>query len=415
MKIKKLRKGRVFLAGVLTAAALLYPDMVWGDGKGAGENTSLVQAEETQQQRENPAEEEKEVHLLEVPEAVSAAKSEGLHAMQEFTLGKEKASAVIPVKVNISGSILFWLNLKDETEISGGNVQYALFEDKECTKKVKLEKQKNAETGKCQADSVAAVDPGEYYLKVSLSKDAKLLQDEISIEAGGIAIPEQAELVSGEWRGIANVRTRKKAYYKLAVTEDSQVKLQIENLADNGKISLCDENKKALSKETALFNGKTKVTYTVGKGLYYVCVNTEAPYVRAKLSTSRVQKSSGTSRKKAELLKVGKAAKKYAFTLNESEKKEHWYYFKNTSKNKIEVHFKGEVQGGEFRLEFFRGKTSFGTVSLTESNKDASFSPTSGVMGTETLPAGTYHMKVVKSSQKVSGCYQLQVIIPAVK
>ena len=401
MKRKRVRKGAVLLAGVLTVTALLYPDMAWGDGKGAGEDSFLVHAEETETLV-------REEEVLEVLESISADKSEGTHSMRELTLDSEAASAAIPVKVNISGSVLFWVNLKNEAGIFGGSVQYALFEDRECTKKITLSRSGKAKT-KCQADSVAVIEPGEYYLKVGLSKGAKLAQEKLVLEAGGISIPGQAELVSGEWRGLASVRTNKKVYYKLDVMESSRIKIQVDNLEKTGKAFLCNADKKVVSDETVLSKDNTKLTYTVGKGTYYLCVNTEAPYVRAKLSISPVEKSGGNSRKKAELLKVGRAARKSSFLITEPENKAQWYYFKNTGENRIEVHFKGEVQGGELVLEFFRGKTSFGTVSLTEDSQDASFSPTSGVMGTQTLPKGTYQMQVKKKGQKAGGTYRLQV------
>lgn len=404
MKRKRVKKGAMLLAGMLTAAALLSPDMVWRDGKGAGGNSFLVHAEEAQTQEKQIREEE----MLDVLESVTGGKAEGTHTTREFSLENEADSVVVPLKVDISGSMLLWVNLKNETGLSKGSVQYSLYEDRECTRKAGLSKSGKAKA-KCQADSVAVVEPGEYYLKVGLSKDAKLAQEKLSLEASGIAIPGQAELASGEWRGIANVRTHKKVYYKLDVAQSSQITIQIDNLEKTGKAFLCNADRKAISVETTLGKGKTKLTYTVGKGTYYLCVHTEAPYIRAKLASSPVNSCGGKSRKKAEQVKINGQGKKSSFSITEPEGRSQWYYFKNKGENRIEVYFKGEVQGGELVLEFFRGKTSFGTVNLTESTKDASFSPTSGVMGTQTLPKGTYQMQVRKKGQKAGGSYRLQV------
>lgn len=404
MKRKRVKKGAMLLASMLTAAAFLSPDMVWRDGKGAGGNSFLIHAEEAQMQEKQVREEE----VLEVLESISASKSEGTRAIREFVLEDEADSVVVPVKVDISGSMLLWVNLKNEAGLFRGSVQYALFEDRECTRKAGLSKSGKAKA-KCQADSVAVVEPGEYYLKVGLSKDAKLAQEKLTLEASGIAIPGQAELALGEWRGIANVRTHKKVYYKLDVTQSSQVTIQVDDLEKSGKTFLCNADRKAISMETTLVKGKTKLTYTVGKGTYYLCVHTEAPYIRAKLTSSPVKSCGGKSRKKAEQVKINGQGKKSSFFITEPEGRSQWYYFKNKGENRIEVYFKGEVQGGELVLEFFRGKTSFGTATLTESSKDASFSPTSGVMGTQTLPKGTYQMQVRKKGEKAGGSYRLQV------
>ena len=398
-------------AGLGCLAAFVFSVMVCS---GIGETVFLKAESVHEKQEESLEAQEVQTENMEVRKelivksAVTGDPEEAEGQEQEIIL-ETGESAILPVRVGSSGCLLLWMEQKGSGTVSASKIKHRLYEDEDCTKEMKLTKVSKAAKGKNSLkEGTVLLEPGEYYLKVVREEDTDK-DEEVILSINGLLFSESAQLVSGEWRAVSNVNVNKKIFFSAEARENSIMKLQIEDFSAKGKVYLCDEEKKKISGEHTMTKRKDSVIYVVPKGTYYVCVNTEAPYVRAELKMSKGEDQCGKSRKKARKLSVNGNRKKCMFSIQESAQSEHWYFFENKKEQEIQVFYNGKASGGEFSLEFFKEKTSFGVISLSEDKEDASFAPSSGVKGTTTLPKGKYYMKITKSSGNVSGYYSIQV------
>lgn len=399
MRNKKARRIKITAAAILTACVLTQQLAI--------PVSSYVQAKTNHRLGEDVEEKEQEKSVLEVPVAqTGSVKEEGKTTVE---LGKEVHEQVICLQMEKAGLTQISLSSKNAKLASG--VTVGLFADEDCTQKIKLQKQtdeNNKENNKLSW--LAEISQKTVYLKLTgASKELETLQENEELTVGVLSFQRQASLQEGKWVVSAKENKKKQTYFQLKVSKKECVTITFDQPAGNETVVLCNQEQQAITGLSSLTAEANTVTYVLKKGTYYVVLSSASASTRAKLVTSEISKEAGGTRKNPVQLSVGGSRHTGALAVTEAQTRANWYTFQNPKQQKIEVHYEGIVGEGELQLEFFRGKTSFGVISLSEKQTDASFAPTSGTQGTDTLPAGTYNIKVTKKGKAANGTYILWV------
>lgn len=246
---------------------------------------------------------------------------------------------------------------------------------------------------------------GTYYFKFKIS-DYSDTQPTDGYEIGFFSqfyTGNDKVLKNNTWVCSGNIDTSKPIYYKITASKDGSLTIYADSEYST-KVTLLNSSKKAISEEVYSMNDK--VCFAVKKGTYYIKVAGSSEYTWVKSTFAGMNDYSGTTKAKAKKLAQGKM---YPGYMSATDKKGtvDWYKITLTKSQKVDVTFTGSVSSGSIDLEFYgNGIGGSITKSISTVDTDKSFSATTWT--SDTLPKGTYYIKVTKSTAKTSGFYKIR-------
>lgn len=198
-------------------------------------------------------------------------------------------------------------------------------------------------------------------------------------------------------------------YYKVKLTKNGYITVQGRTYeTTNGKLTveLCNNKKTSLNPKKVNLTEENEFTsyYALKKGTYYIKISdTDRPY-KVRYMFTGMSDQAGTSKAKAKTLKKGKQGMGLLY-LTDSKTKTDWFKVSLTKNQKLRMTI---TNFASTKLEY-----QILPASSNVTLHNAKFYPQNGtaifVTG-DTLPKGTYYIKISKTTTKdASGAYSIKV------
>ena len=253
-------------------------------------------------------------------------------------------------KINVKkgGGLMLTLTA---TESNQKFMDVSLYKDEACTQRISTEKislgEYDSMYGLAQEIHCARVEAGTYYLKTVLKK-----ADTLNII--GCVLPTQmpTELVLGKSAPSCYLDHKQSAYVKMQVKKDSSVDITL----SAGKITLCDAQKKALTKAE-----KDSASYSLKAGTYYLKLTDLKGVVSVGGEAVSYAVTNNTSKGKAQEMKSGKSSS--SMIPLTSKNRTRWYKINIPSDRVDKIHLKN-MGSGILHYYVYRGSTGItaGTI-----------------------------------------------------
>lgn len=286
------------------------------------------------------------------------------------------------------------------------SVEITLFSDAACTTKVGYATWLSSATLK-DVEQYTVSTPGDYYLKFEWSYSVPDTASTIAVLA--YAYSGEDVTITDSYQAIYSGDYNTTNYHKLEVASDSLVTVMANSYDSSGvsssiSMNLCDSDKMALDSIYLSSSDGYLDSYALKKGTYYISSSCADRY-RIKASVMKINEKSGSSKKKAKLLKKGKTVKGMV-ALSEGTGKADWYKIKLKKKAKIKIARTAYCTGAcSLKVQFIPASKRVIMTSDTVYMKTGS-----SVFGTRNkMPKGTYYLKVTKISADDSGAYELKL------
>ena len=321
------------------------------------------------------------------------------YAEYKVYVSTEEKKMVIPVKFSSRG--IFNFSAVDSNN-STSTSSVALYSDKEGKELIGYTGQNKKITKE-----------GTYYLIITTYNSAPS-------EDGFVKLDVLCNFISGEDRKLTNKKWQYTGFVDSGVATDFEIKvtkagtIKVEVDGDDEylsyKLSLYSKDKKALTEETSVRKGDYR-TFAVKKGTYYVRVTTYSNVVRVRYTEKAITDTSGESKAKASVLKIGKAQKGLVLSEDKTSKAD-WFKFTLTKASKIDIQIDYSAHSGKMKYELASNAIS-GTVTgrlysyYGETDKKEIPLKT---WTTETIPKGTYYLKIEKENKNTNGNYSIKIV-----
>ncbi|MCR5791959.1 MAG: hypothetical protein K6G65_02210 [Lachnospiraceae bacterium] len=352
------------------------------------------------------------------PQYVTTGSEEELNTENGYLLAMSTSvnQAVFPINLSKKGTLLYQLGSGAGLNGSTGKIKAQFYSDASCTKSIGDAVLLNVSTQDTFSalTNLAVNAAGKYYLKIMMV-DTVPSKTTYSIVISALAFSSEDTALTSKFVASYTGTESRVTYHKVVVKKDSYITTEFENYSTkNGqrtsgevKTVLCNSKKKAMSK-TAIVDvpaeGTGLVTYAVKKGTYYIKVAGNGIY-RTKGKVTAVKDQGAHKISKAKKYTIGKTVKGL---LLQQDKVSTADYYKFTLKKtkKLSMILKGSCatdgQGIQFAIVNKKGqevmKTFTAKGNFNISGKTA-----------KKIPAGTYYLKIKKSSAKGSGWYSVKI------
>ncbi|BCJ99125.1 hypothetical protein [Anaerocolumna chitinilytica] len=338
---------------------------------------------------------EMKIHTLTAGDKADVAKGE----KYELNLSSDAKELVVPLKAEDAG--VFQVLFKDETE----NIDVEFYSDAACTTPLDYNEY-----------NAYGIIPkaGTYYVKFVNSYGDYGAEDVVNLKADFSCqlYPGAAELKAGKWQAAGVTDYTKPVYFKVSVKKAVLLSVDFQAENTNSYITLCNSSKKALTEDMTVSGIEGKKAIVVKAGTYYLKVTTNAWWVRLKTSVQSVSDSSGSSKSKATALSLG-AAKGGVFYLDDKTSKNEWFKFTLTKPTKVDLVVSGNVSAGYINYELtssaIGGKLT-GYLSDVGGSDRKQLVYYEDKKLKESLPAGTYYIRLYKNSAKSCGNYYVKAV-----
>ncbi len=325
---------------------------------------------------------------------------------QSTRLNEDEVGLVIPIKIKKAGTIQLDYSVNKLEEF----MTCKIFTDEECTNSISTNTFNVGDTEDTSFVDVSS--SGTYFLKMysyysefSAKNDPKTFGNSVDIKICEWHNGDQT-IKSGQTITNYNGRTDHRDYKfkatkngKITVTHDSKYGFDVQIL--NAK-------KKALSEKQWCSEGtnREKCVFAVEKGkTYYIRVfpnDSTTEFHNFKIVEKAVKEKSGSTRKKAVLLK---AKKKVEGTIVPGSNKADWYKIKVPKKKKVTITVTGQAST-YLNVTVYNSKgKKIGTSPFTKANEfsgQLTYGTTYGKAN-----KGTYYIKISRDGKKDSGVYKL--------
>lgn len=338
---------------------------------------------------------------------------------------EEKSNIVFPVVVTNSGLLVYDMEFLG-TIVENGNISVAIYEDSQCQRPLNEKKTYPINLGAEQlmTDSIYIEKPQECYFQITVS-DELLIQEEwycfnIRLQEynseDGVLQNKEAVYAYQNGEGAS-------IYYKVVAPKAGIFTINMdynESSYDTARISLCNKEKKVLSDNCKMHitnsakvekmkeTPKCKNIFAVSKGTYYLKLTNIKGTYKIQSQFLAIKESSGKTKNKAKKLSVGGKAVKGVILSTDKKTQYDWYKFRLEASDRVRVGFKGSTSNKEeLRLEVIPPSSAkFSKKAILKfSGTDGNGSGKSGAQ----WPAGTYYLRINKTTAKGNGTYQLQV------
>ncbi|MCI8408379.1 MAG: hypothetical protein HFJ09_03785 [Lachnospiraceae bacterium] len=338
---------------------------------------------------------------------------------------EEKSNIVFPVVATNGGLVVYDMELLG-TVVTKGSISVAIYEDAECKKL--LNKKKSYKMG-LKKDEIIS---DSFYLEKGQKCYFQIVvSDELTIEEEWYRFFIRFQEYNSENRILQNKEAvysyqngkGTSIYYKLNVSKTGIFTIDM-NYDDfsygSPKITLCNNKKKAISANCGIYitnsakvkkkkeTPKSKNIFAVSKGTYYIKVTDLKGTYKIQSKFTAITDNSGKTKKKAKNLKIGGETLKGVIFTSDKIKDYDWYKFTLEESDRIRISFTGSTSGKEkLQLEVIPPSSAkfSGKAVLKFSGIDKNGSGKSGTQ----WPAGTYYLRINKTTAKGNGIYQLQV------
>lgn len=338
---------------------------------------------------------------------------------------EEKSNIVFPVVATNGGLMVYDMEFLG-TVVTKGSISVAVYEDAECKTLLNKKKsyQMDLESDEVMSDAIYLEKGQICYFQISVSDEFTIEEEwyhfliKLQEYNSEDCILKNKEAVYAYQNGKGT-----SVYYKVNVPKTGILTIDIsydDFSYGTPKIALCNNKKKLISancginitnsakvkkkKETP----ESKNIFAVSKGIYYLKVTDLKGTYKIQSKFSAITDTSGKTKKKAKKLKIGGKVVKGAILTSDKKKDYDWYKFTLEESDRIRIGFQGSTSGKEkLQLEVIPPSSAqfSGKAVLNFSGIDKNGS---GKSGTE-WPAGTYYLRINKTTAKGNGMYQLQV------
>lgn len=331
-------------------------------------------------------------------------------------LPTDSKELIIPVKMAAKGISYMYFYDKNYADTSFGDIladensysdmYFQLYQDSTCTDSSLVDEEYSESLYGLNLVSLNVPSQGNYYIKITLANDIKNENSIYILNAFG---------VSGEDRVLQNGVTSltgaindKPIYYKLKAPNDGYITLDfledVEYTWNNIKITLCDSNKKVISKTINMNTHGNKAIFAVSKGEYYVSVSANSSYQDCiyELNSRFVQikENSGSKLSNSKKISLGKTIKGLQ-TLGNT--KADWYKFEVKKKKDFSITLNKYMTVGNMKFTLYDKNKKEVKYNSHEKDNKVTYIPSTK------LSKGTYYIKIEKTNQLDSGYYSLTV------
>lgn len=331
-------------------------------------------------------------------------------------LPTDSKELIIPVKMAAKGISYMYFYDKNYADTSFGDIladensysdmYFQLYQDSTCTDSSLVDEEYSESLYGLNLVSLNVPSQGTYYIKITLANDIKNENSIFILNAFG---------VSGENRVLQNGVTSltgaindKPIYYKLKAPNDGYITLDfledVEYTWNNIKITLCDSNKKVISKTINMNTHGNKAIFAVSKGEYFVSVSANSSYQDCiyELNSRFVQikENSGSKLSNSKKISLGKTIKGLQ-TLGNT--KADWYKFEVKKKKDFSITLNKYMTVGNMKFTLYDKNKKEVKYNSHEKDNKVTYIPSTQ------LSKGTYYIKIEKTNQLDSGYYSLTV------
>ncbi len=249
--------------------------------------------------------------------------------------------------------------------------------------------------------------PATYYLKISWSSvpaesAATIAVGALAYNGGEVALTDSYQLI---WTDDYNTVN----YHTLVLDSDSLVTLSGASISSYDattqglSLAISDKDKMTLAEPYLSSSNQYFACYALKKGSYYVSTNESNPY-QIKATVAKVTDKSGSSKKKAKLLKNKKSVSGM-IALSEGTGKADWYKIKLNKKSKVKVKYTAYCTDS-LKVEVIPANKRQIMINNTTYLQNGT-----GAFGSKgKWSKGTYYLKVTKTYETYSGSYTLKRI-----
>lgn len=336
---------------------------------------------------------------------------------------KESKEVVIPVDITDNGIMFCYINPSDEKttyeflnnepkpEIIAG-----LYKNQACQEADLIDSQtcEYLESIEMFGFYVKAT-KGEYYLKIKLNNYT--MDSDTNIDIIPFTINTGSDREIKDYEPVISIALNNDPiYYKVKVNKRGLLLATILSAFDDQEndftITLCDANKKEITKPENPQDNNSFVFYGVEKGEYYYKVKansiSENPVFVIVSATENFDFKSAHSKEKAITITLGKSFINGIQTVTTN--KSDWFKFKVTKSKKVTVNFEALTNSGLFKVELYDAKNK--KIKLTSTNKNSTYelgfkTNIYKYTTTQKLPKGTYYIKISKNNKFASGFYDI--------
>lgn len=306
---------------------------------------------------------------------------------------------IVPINMEYQGS----LNIKLIGKINPSNLEVALYSDEACTSAIGYSKYLNLNT--LENDLVTKIPAkGTYYLKLTLSSNANS-NAAITITPYSMS-GENKALTNKVWNCSYPMSYDSQISHKITISKPGYIKVEAVSLAEyesSTTVTLLNSKNAKLSDSVYLSNTGDYATYFgVKKGTYYINGKSSDIYKLRYSFVAITDRGSPTKSKATTILK-GKTIKGLV-QATDSIKKIDWYKVKLTKKQKLGLNIDSK-SSDSLRFEIIPASKNvilWGSIITLYDNDGGSYSTK------ESMPAGTYYIKVTKTAKTSSGYYTIK-------
>lgn len=306
---------------------------------------------------------------------------------------------VVPINMDYKGL----LSIKLTGKVIPSGLDVALYSDEACTSIIGYARYLSSSS--MESDLEAKVPAkGTYYLKLSLSSyaeaDASLTITPYSFSS------ENKTLKNKEWIGSYPMSYDSQISHKITINKPGYIMVEGASLGEYSSsisVTLLNSKKAKLSELEYLSKTQGYATYfAVNKGTYYINAKSSDVY-KLRYSFVAVAEKPGSTKAKAVTIGKGKTVKGLV-QATDSTTKADWYKVKLTSKRKLafDIYAKSNESIKFEIIPASKNVILWGSTITLYDFEGGEYSTK------ETMPVGTYYIKVTKRAKTSSGYYTIK-------
>ncbi len=336
-----------------------------------------------------------EAHALTTGEKEDEAK----RINYELSLPSDIPQVVMPIKVDQAGVLQVFF--AEESN----NVDVSFYSDASCVTPIEYS----------QSDAFGYIPKaGTYFVKFTNSYGDYGAEDVVDIKASFSCqlYPQANELPNSKWCSVGIKSELEPVYLKFVVNNTAEVALDFKAQNTYAKVTLLDANKKSITSEMSFNSLEGKKVFVLKKGTYYYKITTNAWWIKLKNSNKSVTDQSGVSKAKATALTIGKEKSGF-FLLEDKTNQSDWFKFTLNKATPIDFIISGSASAGYIRYELTSTSID-GTLKGyldgvgTYDKKELIYYKNNKIYNS--LPAGTYYVRVYKDSPTTCGNYYVNAM-----
>lgn len=316
-------------------------------------------------------------------------------------------SATVPLVITQDG-YLDYAFIIDDTKATG-SFTYTISTDAEKQDVITTESHDFTTTS--SLSNLQSFKKGTYYLTIDITSDNNT-EDPFTLGFAGLLYTSSAKTLKNN-KITVSAKSASSDYHKFTLTKSASIGFMGDGYYNDStlKFTICDSNKKALTKQVSM-NNSTAQYFSLVKGTYYLKVNTDSPIYQMLFSAGATTDKSGSTASKPASLKVNTKTLGLV-TANDSKNKTDYYKITTTKAGQLKGLYVSYYGQGAINVKIkapgikdVTGKIENGmyrSFTLQESLN------TSGqtYYRDNNFPKGTYTIQITKPDTSTTGVYEI--------